>query len=127
MREFQRGVNLLPQANDQYMSNTEFDIPMTDITINTQDNRFSPSLVGEVMKSPGLPTIYNQRKLAKNAALEMIHEQCRAGLAKDAMHNAVALTMVGAHLTSMVPSAAPYCRYILEAFVRATSEQMTRF
>jgi hypothetical protein len=106
---------------------TEPQIPSTEITVVTNDNKLSPSLMGSIVKNPGLVTMYAQKKLAKDAALEAAHEQCRAILAKGAMENALALTLIEAQLSSMVPLAAARLRAIADGFTISARERMMRW
>ncbi|MDR0884089.1 MAG: hypothetical protein LBN05_05745 [Oscillospiraceae bacterium] len=102
-------------------------IPSTEISVVTNDNMLSPTLMGSIVKNPGLVTVYAQKKLAKDAALEAAHEQCRAILAKGAMENTVALTLLEAHLSSMVPQAADRLRAIATAFAYSAIDRFTRW
>ncbi|MDR1667863.1 MAG: hypothetical protein LBS03_09295 [Bacteroidales bacterium] len=102
-------------------------IPSTEISVVTNDNTLSPTLMGSIVKNPGLVTVYAQKKLAKDAALEDAHEKCRALLAKGAMENAVALTLLEAHLTSMVPQAAARCKAIADGFAISARDRMMRW
>ena len=130
MRDFFRGVNLAPRTDDWNADNTELalpNIPRTDITVTTEDSALSQSVINGIIKNPGFVTVLAQKKLAKETALAENHERCRAILAKGAMENVVALSMLETHWASMVPQAAARCKAIVDVFMVSTAERMRGF
>jgi flagellar biosynthesis protein FliP len=104
-------------------SSLEEDASSSGLSLVTDDT-LSSSVMGTTMKKPGLATSYAQHKLARDAALESAHEKCRALLTKDAIDNAIALTVYAVEKSGMVPMAEERCQAIVNAFVFSTMERM---
>ena len=106
---------------------TDLAIPNTEISITSEDKILSPSAMANIMKKPGLMTVYAQKSLAKNASLEQSHEQCRAVLAKDALQNVLGLTILEAHYASMVPQGVERFRAIVNAFAYSAMDRFCKW
>jgi hypothetical protein len=86
-----------------------------------------PSLLSDTMQKPGLATTKKMKEMAKGAAIEAIHEQCRALLTKSAMDNVVALSLLETHLGDMIPNSQARLKLIVDTYTATTAERLMRW